>query len=280
MTVHEQGTWARELSDFVRAFSGAYLFGVPLLFTMEVWWIGIYGDRWKLVTFLGFALVANVGLTYVAGFKREENSLGACVSQAIEVVAVGIVAATAMLLVLNRISPSEPLDSALGKIIIQAVPLSIGASVANEIFGEREGGRQGEQSGHQQSGWQAFLSDTGATAIGCIFIGFSIAPTEEVPMLAASMDFVHMLMLVAFTLLLGYGIVFESGFDRQQSTGLFQRPITETVLAYLISVAISLIVLFFFDQIEFGDPLRLVVAETLVIALPATVGGAAGRLVL
>ena len=280
MAVHEQGTWKRELADFVRAFSGAYLFGVPLLFTMEVWWIGTYGDRWKLATFLGFALLANIGLTYVAGFKREKSSLRESVTEAIEVVAVGIIAATAMLLVLDRIGPGEPLDSVLGKIVIQAVPLSIGASVANEIFGEREGGRQGEQSGPQQGGWHAFFSDTGATAIGSIFIGFSIAPTEEVPMLAASMDTVHVLALVAFTLLISYGIVFESGFDRQHTTGPFQRPMTETSLAYLISIAVSLVVLFFFDQIEFGDPLRLVVTEALVLAVPATVGGAAGRLVL
>lgn len=44
--------WANELDDFLRAFSGAFLFGVPLLFTMEMWWIGTYIEPWKALLFL------------------------------------------------------------------------------------------------------------------------------------------------------------------------------------------------------------------------------------
>lgn len=32
----EPGPWQKEMGDFVRAFSGAYLFGIPLLYTMEM----------------------------------------------------------------------------------------------------------------------------------------------------------------------------------------------------------------------------------------------------
>ena len=140
MGIETRGPWAREANDFVRAVSGAYIFGIPLLFTMEMWWIGEFADRWKLIAFLAVAVAANLGLNYVAGFKRE-STFRAAVTETVDTVAVGIVAATAMLLVLNRIRPSDPLDSIVGMVLIQAVPLRIGASVANEVFG-----RSGEKS--------------------------------------------------------------------------------------------------------------------------------------
>ena len=272
--------WSQELSDFIRAFSGAFIFGVPLLFTMEMWWLGEYADLWKMVGFLALAFAANLGLTYAAGFKRK-STFGTSVNQAVDVVAVGIVAATVMLLILNRIRLSDPLDSILGMIVIQAVPLSIGASVANEVFGRRgEKQRQGEQHGHQLEPWQALVSDVGATSVGGVFIGVSIAPTEEVPMLAAGLQYVHILALIGFSLLLSYGIVFASEFDQARSEGLFQRPITETTLAYVISLVVAFVSLYLFGQIEIGDQVQDVVEQTIVLGVPTTIGGAAGRLVI
>jgi putative integral membrane protein (TIGR02587 family) len=276
----ERGPWAQELNDLVRAFSGAYIFGVPLLFTMEMWWIGEYGDRWKLLAFLVLGLASNLALTYAAGFKRE-TTFRNTINQAVEATAVGIVAATVMLLVLNRIRPGDPLHSVLGMIVIQAVPLSIGASVANEVFGRwGEKRREGNAEGVQLKQWQELFSDVGATAIGGIFVGFSIAPTEEIPMLAAGLDYFHLALLVGFSLLLSYGIVFESGFDGGQPEGLFQRPITETTLAYVVSLLVAVVSLYLFNQIETGQPLQSVIEQTLVLGLPITIGGAAGRLVI
>lgn len=274
--------WKSELNNFIRAFSGAYIFGVPLLFTMEMWWIGGYVSQPKLLVFIAIALVANLGLTYVAGFKRESTFV-TTIDEAFDAVAVGIVAAVIMLLILNQIRPGDPLGSILGKIVLQAVPLSIGASVANQVFGTRgEKTRQGETDEEKPSlsPWQGLFSDIGATMIGGIFIGFSIAPTEEIPMLASAIHFTHLLALVAFSLIVSYGIVFASGFDEPAPEGLFQRPFTETALAYLISIGVSFGMLYLFDQITLHDPVFSIVEQTLVLAVPTSVGGAAGRLVI
>ena len=280
MSQRRPGPWQQELEDFTRAFSGAFLFGIPLLYTMEMWWIGMYADMWKLLVFLAIAFVADLGLNYFTGFRREKHSRWQAINQAVDVVAVGVVASTAVLFVLNRISLTDPLDSTLGKIIIQAVPLSIGASVANAIFGNPRGGRQGggQQEDHP---WHALLNDLAATAIGSVFVTSAIAPTEEIPMLAAALDYPHLLALIGLSLLVGYAIVFASGFDTQQhSPGVFQHPLTETALAYAVSLLLALVTLYLFNRIEWGDPLPSVVAQTLVLGLPATIGGAAGRLAI
>jgi putative integral membrane protein (TIGR02587 family) len=199
-------------------------------------------------------------------------------------VAIGLIGAVIVLTVLNRIELGDPLDSVLGKVIVQAVPLCIGAAVANAIFGPHgERSRAGEESdGEGQSPREAFFTDFGATGIGAIFLAFSIAPTDEVPMLAAELDYVHALALIALSLLLTYIIVFASGFGtgQHEQKGPFQSPLTETVLAYILALLVALIALFLFDRIEWGDPLGEIVTMVLVLGLPAAVGGAAGRLVV
>jgi putative integral membrane protein (TIGR02587 family) len=285
MMTAEAGGWRDELGDILRAVGGGFIFATPLLYTMEMWWIGSTADLWKLLLFLGFASLISLTLarTRSGGFK-EQTDLFATIEQAVDGVAVGLVGAVVVLTVLNRIQVNDPLDSILGKVIVQAVPLSIGAAVANAIFGQNgERSREGDEEGEEaQSAMQALLTDFGATIIGAIFLAFSIAPTDEVPMLAAELDHAHQLALIGLSLLVSYIIVFASGFGtgQHEQAGAFQSPLTETVMAYVLSLLVVLISLYLFDQIEWGDPLGHIVAMVLVLGLPATIGGAAGRLVV
>ncbi|RJP74386.1 MAG: DUF2391 family protein [Candidatus Zixiibacteriota bacterium] len=73
MNRERSSPWQREVNDFVRAFSGAFIFGIPLLFSMEMWWIGVYGDLWKLLLFLLLAFGINLNLAVFTGFKRESS---------------------------------------------------------------------------------------------------------------------------------------------------------------------------------------------------------------
>jgi putative integral membrane protein (TIGR02587 family) len=277
-------SWAKELDDLIRAFSGAFLFGTPLLWTMEMWWIGTFVELWKLLIFLVLAFAVNVHLTYFAGFK-EQRTFHASLTQAVEAVAVGVVTSVIVLLVLNRISLGDPLDTVLGKVAIQAIPLSIGASAANALLAMRNNGGEGDdEEPEPDSPWRAVLNDLGATIAGGIFIGFSIAPTAEIPTLAAELGYWHEIALVGLSLLVTYAIVFESDFSpqrRQKETrGLFQRPITETVMAYFVSLFVALVALYLFDQFEISDPIFPVISQVLVLGLPTAVGGAAGRVVI
>src|SRR5215203_6495231 len=199
------GSWGNELQGILRAVSGGFIFATPLLYTMEMWWIGTTAELWKLLLFLGVAALITFGLarSRTGGFK-EETSRFASLEQAVDGVSVGLVGAVIVLTVLNRIELGDPLESVLGKVIVQAVPLCIGAAVANAIFGRHgERSREGEEeSGGSQSPGQAFIADFGATVIGAIFLAFSIAPTDEVPTLAAAMDWAHALALIVLSLAL------------------------------------------------------------------------------
>lgn len=289
--------WKDELDDFVRAFSGAFLFGVPFLWTMEMWWIGTYAELWKLLLFLGLSFLLNMHLAYFTGFK-EKTTFRSSVGEAVDAMAVGVVSSAVVLFALNRIGPGRPLDSMLGMIVIQAIPLSIGASAANALLRWGKESRTGEEASDEteasgetgsdeserESRWRATLNDFGATVVGGVFIGFSIAPTDEVSMLAAQIGPWHELGLILLSLVMTYAIVFESGFTSREreveSPGYLQRPLTETVVAYLLSLLVALVALYFFDRIEIGDPFYAVLSQVVVLGFPTAIGGAAGRIVV
>jgi putative integral membrane protein (TIGR02587 family) len=284
----ERGSWRDEIHDLLRAASGGFIFAVPLLYTMEMWEIGVTAELWKLLLFLGVAFAINLGLAHShnGGFK-DATDWFATIEQAVDTLAVGLVGGALVLLVLNQIALGDSPEGMLGRVLAEAVPLSIGAAVAAAIFGprgnrSREGDDDSGKKGKPQSAWKAFLADIGATGLGAIFLAFSIAPTDEVSLLAAELTPQHQIAVVLLSLLLSYMIVFVSGFSSTSAKqpGPFQLPITETALSYSLSLLISLGALFLFDRVELSDPPGHILALVIVLGLPAAVGGAAGRLVV
>ena len=88
--------------------------------------------------------------------------------------------------------------------------------------------------------------------------------------------------MVVASLLASYGIVFVAGFSgqgaRRTHRGAFQRPITETVVCYLLSLAVALLLLWMFQRGV--EPWNDVLARVIVLGFPAAIGGAAGRLAI
>ncbi|HEX8231583.1 MAG TPA: TIGR02587 family membrane protein [Chloroflexia bacterium] len=282
MSKPQAGSWQKELDDIAHGMSGAFLFGVPLLFTMEMWWIGNYTEPLRLLIIVAVAFGANLMLASFAGFK-EERSFFAHVSQAIEALAIGVVASTVVLLVLNQIGIGDSMHSLLGRITVQVLPLSLGASAANVLLARGRDKMDEAENGEGGSPWKATLLDLARTIGGALFIGFSIAPTEEVPMLAAQLSPGQELALIGLSLAITYMIVFVSGFsprEQDQSHGPFQRPISETAASYIVALLVAFGALLIFSQVDLSEPLPSIVAKTLVLGLPAAIGGAAARVLI
>lgn len=260
------------------------LFGIPLLFTMEMWWIGESMPRVALLGFLAAVFVLNVALAHLSGFRREQDTLASDVGQAIEAMAVGAVLSLAVLVALGRLDTHAGLEATLGVIAVQVIPLSLGAMVANLVFSPDSDRVHGEDDHELGTPISELLSDIGATFAGAMFVGFAVAPTEEIPMLAAGLNVWNLLAVVALSLLAGYLIVFASGFDpshrAQHPGGLFQRPLSETMLAYVVALVATFLMLVGFGQLDLSDPALAVVTKVLVLAVPASIGGAAGRVVV
>ena len=298
--------WSREFDDLIRGVSGGFLFGIPLLYTMEVWWLGSVVQPQRMIVALVTTFVVVLLLNRMAGFRHSDDvSLIDAAMDSVEALAIGLVCVALMLLLLGEITSDTPLDENLGKIIFESVPFTIGVALANQFL--YRGGAQSDQSDQsdradeqagqpddarnqereqaepkQQDQLRGTLSDIGATLVGATIIAFSIAPTDEIPMLAAATSPLWLLLIIGASLLISYGIVFEANFadqqQRRQQQGIFQSPLSETVASYLVSIFAAAFMLWFFEQLSFNDPWRMWLDHTLLLGLPATVGGAAGRL--
>jgi putative integral membrane protein (TIGR02587 family) len=284
--------WSNELDDIIRGASGGFLFGIPLLYTMEVWWIGSQTPPPVMLGILAVTFAVVFLLNRTEGFRRyKTKQFVNTVMDSIEVLAVGIACTSCILVLLGEIRLGTPLNEALGKLILESVPFCLGAALAHAVFsGDRWSAGEGKNSDNSgdrakktdESDLNATLADIGATLIGAIIIAFNIAPTDEIPMLDASASPLWLLGIIAASLIISYCIVFEAGFTTQekrlQQQGIFQRPISETVACYLVSLVAAALMLLFFQRLTFNDPWTVWLSYTIILGLPATIGGAAGRL--
>ncbi|MBD2462778.1 TIGR02587 family membrane protein [Oscillatoria sp. FACHB-1407] len=288
-----QQIWRTEIRDIVRGACGGFLFGIPLLYTMEVWWIGSFIEPPRMLIAIAATFVVVFMLNRTSGFRNtRDTNLQDAAMDSVEAIALGLACAALILTLLREIAPSTPLDEALGKIIYEGVPFTLGVALARQLLRADDNGNgqettesRGRQSGSSQTSSPAIndtLSDIGGTLIGSLFIAFNIAPTDEVAMLSSAVSPPWLIAIIVTSLLISYGIVFEANFSdqkkRKQQRGIFQRPLSETVMSYLVSLAAAAVMLWFFDQLSFDDPWSMWLSYTLILGLPATIGGAAGRL--
>ncbi len=288
--------WAVELRAILRGAAGSFLFGIPLLYTVEVWAIGSSTDPLRLLVVQAATFVVVLLLTQIEGFRRSLSiNPIETVLESIEALGIGIVCAAIALVLLRRITLETPLSEALGKLIFEGVPFSLGVTLARSTL-ERRRSEQRRTSNSTTSVLPAAavsvrdalnktlsdtLADIDATIIGAIVIAFSIAPTEEIAIIAAGLPALWLLLIMAASLLISYIIVFASGFtDRRERAqrGLLLSPVTETLVAYIVVLLASALMLIFFQQLSSNDPWQEWLSNIIVLGLPASVGGAAGRI--
>lgn len=279
-----ESSWATEAGDLVRGAAGGILFGIPLLFTVEVWGIGSAATPADMATVLALTFVPVILLVHTAGFRSATDmSLPTVLREAMAAVAVGLVAVTGVLILLGQITTRTPPADALGKIVYEAAPFAIGAAVACHLLSQSPDTTDGEpaRSGDRGS-LRGTVADVGATFVGALFVGLNIAPTEEIPRLAAASSPPMLLAVILASLIISYGIVFQAGFRnqarRREQRGILQHPVTETAASYLIALVASAAMLLFFRNVQPGDPWPLLLDHVVLLGLPAAIGGAAGRL--
>ncbi len=271
-------TWGDEVSDLMRGVTGAAIIGVPLLYTMEVWQGASALTSLNVVALLLLAVAVSTGYNALSGF-RSDRGLIRSLMDGVEAVGIGLIFAALVLWLIGVIDLGTPPAEALRTVALEALPLSVGASIANGQFpaGETEGIAAEE-------GAKGLLRDAGITAAGAVVFAGSVAPTEEIVRIASRVGAAELIGLVVFSLLLSYGIIFVADFSgkdrRRQTPGLLQSPAGETLLAYNIALTIAFLAVVVFHGIRPGESPALTLAATVVMALPAAVGGAAGRLLV
>jgi putative integral membrane protein (TIGR02587 family) len=280
-----------ELRSFViglgRGAAGALLFAVPMLMTMELWELGDYTARSRLLIMLLLNIPLLVILAQRIGFERTSTWREA-LRDATIAFGLGILISALTLAILGILKPETTLASVIGRIAIQSVPASIGALLGRSQLG---GGSDGEED-NQESGDEgavpdhlspSFAREIFLMGVGALFLNLNVAPTEEVILISYKMTPWHALVAILVSIAIMHAFVYAVSFR-----GTHQIPDGEprwhaffrfTLPGYVVTMLISLYVLWIFGRLD-GTAGTQILMSAIVLSFPGAIGAASARLIL
>lgn len=275
----QQKLWLKELRDLARGFCGALFVALPLLYTLEMWQRATLLPAWLLLLFVLIAYFANVGYIKFEGYKPEPERSAAWLD-ALTAMGLGAAGSLVTLLLIGQYTFSTPIDLLARIVLLEMIPTSFGASLAINQLGTRSGYSQGAKQAADD--YPQDLRKILATVLGALFFSFNIAPTVEPQLITYSVSWWHVLGTLVFSIFVSALMVFFANFieGEDKRRGVLAPAWAETVISYLVSLAMSALLLWLFGYFTPGVPLPLAIAWTIMLGYVTTLGGSAGRIVL
>lgn len=259
--------------DVGRASGGAIVFGLPMLMTEELWALGFYIDPLRLICLVLVSFPIYVGISGLIGF-REGQGLMDNVLDVLVAYAFGITLSAMTLLVFSTIGPEQQYKIAVSGILLQSVPASLGALVARSEMGSGED--------YDKNRRECYRNDLMVMAIGALFLGFNIAPTQEVVQIAHQMTQGHTLSLVLMTVAIMHVFTTASYYSKKHDRIYYSQGrlfFRYTCSAWLVAAAMCVFTLWAFSVTN-GMGLDEHLATVMVLLFPAGIGASASRLIL
>jgi putative integral membrane protein (TIGR02587 family) len=164
----------------------------------------------------------------------------------------------------------------VGKTALLMIPGAIGALLARSQFGAQ--GEDEKREEDETYGGQLFLM-----AVGALFLGLNVAPTEEMVLISYMMTFWHAIALVVISLMVMHAFVFSVGFAGGSETSpdepWWSALVRITLPGYVVALGISLALLWLFGRTD-GNSWSMILMATVVLAFPSAAGAAAARLII
>ncbi|MGH8729334.1 MAG: TIGR02587 family membrane protein, partial [Burkholderiales bacterium] len=219
-----------------RAFGGATIFALPLLMTEEMWNFGLYVNPLKLAVLLVLSFPLFVGLSHHAGFEEtfdwKEDVRDTCVAYA-----VAFAAAATVLTLISIVTLSAPFEHITRMLSLQVIPAGIGALLGRSLL-EKKDLRE------QASGPQGrYLSKIFLMLAGALFLGITIAPTDEVIILVHQATVWHAIALALMSLTLMhafvYAVEFKGGAVAPEGSSPWSLFLRFSVVGYALALCVS-----------------------------------------
>ena len=262
---------------YARGLMGGMLIGVPVMMTMEMWWEGFFVPAWRLILLYCVNYVVLFILQHYSGLSHKKT-LRSEARAALVAYGIGIVASFIALFGLGVLHGDLNLRDLVGKLVLQSVPVSIGASVAMSEFGEEH--RVIEERRKQAGYWGAL----GMALAGAVLFGFGLSGTEEPLMVADQLTWVRAILLMVLSLLQVHAIVYAVDFKQRPDDVGTARHTREVLREGLSTYAVSLVVaayfLWTFRTIDAGLGLVPAVYAIIATGFVTSLGAAAAELLI
>ncbi|MDQ3698327.1 MAG: TIGR02587 family membrane protein [Gemmatimonadota bacterium] len=269
--------WRETVVAYARGAGGGLFIALPLLMTMEMWWNGFYMPAWRMLLFFALNFGVLVILEHYSGF-RDDSSFLEEIQDAVVALGIGVVVSAVVLLALSVLGPGMGAREIIGKITLEAIPVSIGASVAMSQLGVKSA-----EAEHRKD--RAGFGGTEAVALaGAVLFGFTVAPTEEPMMLGLMLTPWHALVVLILSLVIVHGLVFAVEFRGTHSipegTSRLRAFFDRSLTSYAIALVVAAYLLWTFGRIDAHTGVAEALRMTLALGLATSLGAAAGKLIL
>lgn len=272
----------RFLLGLARGAAGALIFGLPMLMTMELWFLGFYMERYRLL----LLLLANIPLLVVLaqriGFEATFTWPQA-IRDAMIAYGIAILMSAVVLTLMGIVKVGMPPADIVGMVAIQAVPASIGALLGRSQLGGQQDEAGAEDDETETQATTSYGRELFLMAIGALFLSLNVAPTEEIILISYKMTPWHAIATLALSILIMHGFVYAVAFrgshELSEGTPAWHALVRFTFPGYIIAVAISLYVLWTFGRLDDVTSAQILMSA-IVLSFPGSIGAAAARLIL
>lgn len=269
--------------------ASGFLVGIPTVFTVDSWWLGEQMGPIDALWLLVFAFLLTWAAVYWIGFHLAARRGIEHAVDALQAMAIAILSLIVIFAALGQIGDTQPGTVALGRIAVAVGPVALGVAVANHLL-PRDASRYAPDPGDASSRrfhgklstGQQKLYELAAAVAGALFLCLAIVPVGDLNDIATATPLTHLPLVILLSLLVSYSLVFAAGFsgERRRHTGTAPglNPFSETVIAYCVALVISFSVLWIFGRIGPDMMWLEMYAKTVLLAFPASMAAAAGRL--
>ncbi len=275
----------QSLKEYGRGLTGGLLLSLPMLYTMELWWMGFMVDPLPLFTYFVVGISLLMVYNHYVGIHRE-HSFWEGLEQSMEEMGIGILLTIFILWITQRISADMPLSELSGKVIVEAVTVAIGISVGKTQLREKDDDKKepsGKDDPLKSTVEPDLLRTVNISLCGAILIASNVAPTDEVVVIALETAVFKLLIIILLSIGIGGGVLYYINFTGAHKW--VRKPtdpwdvVWGTTIMYAVSLISSAFMLWFFGRFQ-DLSLYGMVAETVVLAFPAALGASAGRLLI
>lgn len=269
----ETSEFSRFVTGLGRGVAGALFLALPMLMTMEMWHLGYYMARERLLLLLLLNIPLLVLLAHRIGFE-DISTWREAVRDAIIAYGIGIVTSLVVLAALGLLRGGMSAAEIVGKTALQSVPASIGAMLGRSQLGHEE-----TDDGKKDT----YPSELLLMATGALFLSLNIAPTDEIVVLAYKMTAWHALVVALLSIALMHGFVyavsFTGGHELSPETPWWHAFVRFTLPGYVVALAICVFTLWIFERLGDSSAVEIMLS-VIVLGFPASLGAAAARLIL
>jgi putative integral membrane protein (TIGR02587 family) len=268
-----------ELREQGRGFVGAlFAIGVTFLYTMESWQLAKTLPMSHLLVYTVVGIGGIVLLTRVIGFREDDRIASsesspklALAVESAEILFQSLLATYVGLFLLGSLTFDDSLGTAVRFGLIEIVPLGFGAALMNELVMADEDGE-----------YESYLPRNIAVfTVGALFIGATIAPTQELTVIAARIGWGRTVGIAVLSIAVTYVTLFELQFRGEEGRLARSRPaqVGTGLTAYAVGVIVSVGLLAAYGHF-IGVSVPLMIQKTILLAFPASLGAAGAEVVV